>query len=170
MRFELIQRFAADPDRVAAAFCDPAYYEALAEVPALGHPEVLSAEAEGEVVHLKVRYRFTGELSSAARAVLDPARLTWVEDSRHDLGNRSVTFKMVADHYADRFTSNGRYRFDPVPADPNATVRHAEGEVKVRAPLVGASVERAIVSGLKSHLADEVTVMERFLARQGPSR
>lgn len=164
MRFELKQRFRAAPDAVAAAFCDPAYYEALAESPGLGRPEVIGVQRDGDVVDLRVRYRFNGQLSSAARSVLDPARLTWVEESRHRLADRTVSFRMVPDHYADRFSSSGSYRFDPAPDDPTATVRLAQGELKVRAPLVGGSVERAIVSGLQEHLADEVTVLERFLA------
>lgn len=34
----------------------------------------------------------------------------------------------------------------------------------VRVPLVGKSVENAIVSGIREHLADEVAVVERYLA------
>jgi hypothetical protein len=30
------------------------------------------------VVHLDVRFRFTGNLSSAVTKVVDPAKLTWV--------------------------------------------------------------------------------------------
>ena len=35
-------------------------------------------EASGDEVLLQIRYRFNGQLSAAARAVLDPERLTWV--------------------------------------------------------------------------------------------
>jgi hypothetical protein len=37
------------------------------------------------------------------RAVVDPRKLSWVEVSVHDLATRTATFRMDADHYADRF-------------------------------------------------------------------
>jgi len=165
MRFELTQRFAAPVDDVAHAFCDPGFYELLADSPKLGRPEVLGREADsgGERVTMRVRYRFTGDLSSAARAVLDPSKLTWVEEAVHDLAAHRVSFVLHPDHYADRFRCSGRYSFTAAD-DDDATVRHAEGEVKVKAPLVAGAVERAIVSGLREHLDDEVILLDRFLA------
>jgi len=161
MHFELSQRFAAPVADVADAFCDPGFYAALAGLPKLGRPEVLSREPDGHRIVLRVRYRFNGELSSAARAVLDPSKLTWVEESVHDLDTFEVTFVQVPDHYTDRFSCRGTYRFR---ADGNdSTLRSAEGDVKVRAPLVGSSVERAIISGLKEHLDEEVDLLERWL-------
>ncbi len=119
----------------------------------------------GDRVALRVRYRFTGDLAPAARAVLDPDKLTWVEESSHDLAARKVTFVLEPDHYADRFQAHGSYRFEVDPADTQHTLRLAQGDVKVRALLVAASVERAIISGLKEHLDDEVALLEHFLAR-----
>ena len=165
MHFELTQRFAAPIDDVADAFADPGYYAVLAESPKLGVPEVLSRDGAGDRVDLRVRYRFAGELSSAVKAVIDPDKLTWVEESTHDLAAHTVTFVLRPDHYADRFKASGSYRLEVDPADPGATLRHAQGEVKVRAPLVASSVERAIISGLKEHLDDEVELLRRWLDR-----
>lgn len=162
MHFELTQRFSAPVADVADAFCDPGFYEVLAELPKLGRPEVLSRETDGSRVVMRVRYRFNGELSSAARAVLDPAKLTWVEESTHDLAAHRVSFVQVPDHYADRFTCRGSYRFRADGA--SHTIRTAEGDVKVRAPIVGSSVERAIISGLKEHLHEAVDLLERWLS------
>jgi hypothetical protein len=164
VRFQFEQLITAAPDAVAVAFANPAFYETLGDLPNLATPEVLFHQAEGDRAVLRVRYRFTGSLSSAARAVLDPSRLSWVEESRHDLAAREVTFTMTADHYADRFDAGGRYRF--VPAG-GCTQRLAEGEVKVRLPLVGGRVEAAIVSGMKEHLSDETALVERFVSEPG---
>jgi hypothetical protein len=161
VRFTIDQRFSAAPEAAARAFADPALYLAFQDLPKMSRPEVLSHEADGDQVVLQIRYRFNGELSAAARAVLDPARLTWVEHAIHDLAARTATFRMVPDHYADRFRCSGSYRFE---ADGTGTRRHCEGEIKVRALLVAGAVENAIVSGLREHLADEVPVVERFLA------
>jgi hypothetical protein len=111
---------------------------------------------------MRVRYRFTGHLNSAVRAAIDPQKLTWVEEADHDLESRNVSFRMIADHYADRFRSSGTYRFDPVGED--ATVRNCTGDVEIRMPLVGRRVEAAIVSGLQEHLEAETGLVERWLA------
>lgn len=162
MRFTIDQRFHAAPDAVARAYADPTLYLAFQDLPKMSRPEVLAYDVGSDEVRLQIRYRFSGELSSAARAVLDPARLTWVEHARHDLANRTTTFTMVPDHYADRFTCAGSYRFE---ASDGGTRRHCEGEIKVRALLVGGAVENAIVSGLREHLDDEVPVVDTYLSR-----
>jgi hypothetical protein len=164
VRFRLEQRFSADPDTVAEAYTDPALYQRLAEAATLGRPEFLQRTGDGEQVETRVRYRFCGNLSSAARKVVDPAKLSWVEESAHDLAERRVSFRMIPDNYADRFRSAGSYLFH---SDGDGTLRVAEGELSVRVPLVGGTVEKAIVSGLADHLRGEIAVVERFLADGG---
>ena len=160
MKFDARQRYDASPDAVAAAYTDPALYAAFTDLPKLGAPEVLSRSQNGDVVEMQIRHRFTGHLSAAAKAVIDPARLTWVEHSTHDLSKRRVGYRLVADHYRDRFESDGQYQFE---ADDGGTVRIVTGRLTVRALLVGSAVEGAIVSGLREHLAAEVAVVERFV-------
>lgn len=160
MRFRLDLRYAADPDAVAHAYADPALYAAFADLPRADKPEVLDQRTDGEIVELRVRWRFSAPLSSAARAVIDPKRLTWVEASRHDLAARRVTYRMLPDHYADRFSCSGEYRFEP---DGDGTVRRIEGDLRVKAPLVARAVENAIVSGLQDQLRSEVPVVESFI-------
>jgi hypothetical protein len=166
LRFELEQRVAALPDAVAATFADPAFYETLDGLPKLGRPEVLRHEVDGEVVRLQIRYRFIGDLSAAVRAVIDPKKLTWVEHATHDLAARRVTFRMDADHYADRFRCSGSYEFDAT-SDGLGTVRRCIGELSVSVALVGSRVERAIVSGLQEHFDAEAPVIERWVAEHG---
>ena len=162
MRFRIEQRFAADVDAVARAYTDPDLYAALDGLPKLSRPEVVRREADGDTVEIDVRYHFGGELSSAARAIIDPARLTWVERSVHDLAARTVWFTMVPDHYADRFKCSGSYRFE---AMEGGCRRSGEGDLRVKALLVAGAVEGAIVSGLKEHLVDEVPIVEAFVRR-----
>jgi hypothetical protein len=162
VQFRREHRYRAEPEAVARAYASEALYAGLGAGSKLAPPEVLDRRDEGGGVVLRIRYRFIGELSSAVRAVLDPARLTWVDESTHDLAARTVAFRLVADHYADRFSCAGTYRFV---ADGTGTVRHTEAELKVRAPLVGGKVERVLADDLSSHLAAEVHGVEAFLAR-----
>lgn len=161
MRFVIEQPYAAAPDAVARAFADPALYATFTGLTKLTAPEVLAHSVDGDVVSMQVRYHFAGHLSPAARAVLDPSRLTWVEQATHDLAARTTTFTMVPDHYRDRFRCSGTYRFEPA---ADGTLLCAEGEVVVKALLVAGAVEGAIVSGLREHLAEEAPLVERYLA------
>jgi hypothetical protein len=165
MRFQLQQHIAAPVDAVVAAFVDPGFYESLEALPNLARPELLSHEETGTHVRMRVRYRFTGPLNAAVRAAIDPKKLTWVEDADHDLVAHRVSFQMIADHYADRFTSSGTYRFEP--AGAAATTRNCSGDIKIRIPLVGGRVENAIISGLNEHLDSEVDLVERWIADHG---
>lgn len=158
MRFRVEVRYeGADPDALARAYADPALYARFGDLPRTGRPDVLAHEVHGDVVDLRVRWAFTAPLSGAARAVVDPDRLSWVEESRHDLAADSTTFRMVPDHYADRLSCAGSYRF------ATGAVRTVEGELKVKAPLVARAVERAIVSGLEDQLRSEVAPARAFL-------
>ena len=161
MRFTIEQRFAAPVDEVARAYADPALYASFVGMHKLSKPEVLDHRVDGDIVRLDVRYRFVGELSSAARAVIDPSRLSWIERSSHDLAERRTEFSMLPDHYRDRFRCQGSYRFEAV--DDASCARHGEADLRVKALLVAHAVESAIVSGLEEHLVDEVPMVEAFL-------
>jgi hypothetical protein len=167
MLFQIEQKIAGPVDAVARIYTEPRFYEVLGELPKLGKPEVLDRKDEGSVVRLWVRYRFTGHLNAAVTKVVDPAKLSWVDESVHDLEQHTVTFRMKPDHYADKLRSEGSARFEP--QGDGVTRRVTEGDVAVKLPLllgggrVGAAVEGAIVSGLREHLAGEVEAVERLL-------
>jgi Protein of unknown function (DUF2505) len=164
VRFRIRIPYAAPADAVARAYADPALYEAFAGLPRADRPEVLDHRVDGDSAVLRVRWRFSGALSPAARAVIDPDRLTWVEESTHDVARRQVTFRMIPDHYRDRFTCSGGYRFEP---DGAGSVRIVEGDLRIKAPLIGGTVEKAIVSGLEDHLISEAPLVEAFLDAGG---
>jgi hypothetical protein len=161
--FLIEQAYAADPDDVARAYTEPRLYELIGAVPSLGRPEVLEHKvAADDKVLLKVRYRFSGELSAAARAVLDPQRLSWVEHSTHEVARRHVDYQFVPDHYGDRFRASGKCTTRRGPH--GGAIRTVEGSIRVKTPIVGRAVEKAIVSGLRDHLTNETATVEQFLA------
>jgi hypothetical protein len=160
MDFTVTQAFTAGADAVARAYASPELYEHLVGLPKLGAPEVIDRRDDNDLVHLQVRFRFVGDLSPAVTTVIDPRRLSWVEHSTHDLAARTVRYRLVPDHYADRLQSSGSCSIEP---NGDGSVRTVSGRLRVRARVVGGAVERAIVSGLREHLAAEVAVVERFV-------
>jgi Protein of unknown function (DUF2505) len=154
VQFRIEQRIAGDRLDVARAYANRDMYATLHGLPKIAAPKVLSrdVDGDGEIVRLRIRYRFVGDLPSAAAAVLDPSKLTWVEESTHDLSKLSVTWRLVPDNYGDRFRAKGSSSYRSL---GEHTVRQTTGDLVVKTPFVGGLVERALVSGLKEHLDAE---------------
>lgn len=145
-------------------YIDPAFYATLTGLAKVSAPEVVSTERTGDRVRLKIRYTFTADLPAAALAVLDPHKLTWIDDTTYDLAELTSTTKLLPDHYADRFTAVARSAITSTSAEPPRSTRDVEGDLNVRMPFVGGQVERALVSGLREHLQDEERLAARWLA------
>jgi len=160
VRFDLTQTIAAPVDEVARAYASAELYETLGGNDKLGPPDVLSRTEKGDTVTLRIRYQFVADLSPAVTAVVDPKKLTWVEESVHDLAARSVAVTLHPDHYADRLRCTGTYRYT---ATGDATVRQVNGDLKVKVLFVAGQVEKALVSGLKEHLEAEAPQVQAYL-------
>jgi hypothetical protein len=102
-----MQRLAAPLDAVETAFVDPAFLAELRALPKLGRPELLEQRSEGPIVFQRVRYAFVGHLSAAVRAVVDPDRLSWVEQSTLDRRTHHTHFDIVPDNYGHLLEAQG---------------------------------------------------------------
>jgi hypothetical protein len=163
VNFRIEQRVAASPAAIDEALVDADFIAATAELPKVGGAELLEQQRDGTRVRQRIRYRFTGELSSAVTAVVDRHRLTWVDEADYDLAAHRSEHRIVPDHYGNRLQASYSSRLE---ADGDgATRRIAEGTVKVRMALVGGRVERAIVSGLEEHADAEAALLARWLTR-----
>jgi hypothetical protein len=162
VRFSIEQRYTAPLIDVENAYCSPELLATLATLPKVGGAELLEQSTDGDRVFQRVRYRFTGELSSAVTAVIDPARLSWVEESVLDRTTHVTGWKIVPDHYGSRLSCHGEFRLSE---RDGTTTRLTDAEIKVHFPLVGGRVERAIVSGLEEHAAAEVGAVHAYLTR-----
>jgi hypothetical protein len=166
VHFRLEQVFSAPLEDVEGTYIDPGFLERMADLPRLGRPELLEQVEEGPMVRQWIRYRFEGQLSSTVTRVVDPARLTWVEEAILDRRSHRTTFVIVPDHYGHRFESSGTFTLlDRSRGDQPETARVTEGDVKVHFPLVGGRVERAIVSGLAEHAEAEVALVHQWMGR-----
>lgn len=149
MKFRIVQEFDAPPADTQDAYLDPAFLESMGSLPKLGAPQLLADERGGDVVRRRIRFHFAGDLNSAVRAVVDPAKLSWVEESVTSLADLTTSWTIRPDHYADKLSSHGESRLEP--AGEAGTCRITTGEVKVKVFLVGSKVEAAIVSGMEEH-------------------
>ncbi len=165
MRFRLQQRFDHPLADVESALVDPDFLGTAGAVAELGFPQLLDQRQDGEVVHRRVRYRFAGPLSASVTAVVDLDRLTWVEESTLDLRRHHGDHRVVPDHYGERLRCMFTTRLEA--GTGGGTERVAEGDLRVRFPLVGGKVERAVVSGLAQRAELEAAVVARWLRERG---
>jgi hypothetical protein len=164
VHFTVEQTLPGTIDAIIAALLDPAFVTGLGALANLGPPEVLEQRRDGDLVVQRVRYRFTGSLSPAVTRVIDPRKVTWVDETTYDLRARRASFHIVPDHYAGKLRCSGTHAFT---AHGDATVRTIETELTVKVPLVGRAVERAIVSGLQDHLDAESDLLAKWLENNG---
>lgn len=163
MRFETTQRYRSTPAEVIGAYADSALYPALVGLPMLGDIAVLDRSERDGRVQLRVRFRYVGDLPPGASAIIDPAKLTWVQETDHDLTSGRIAFRLVPDHYPDRLQANGDLA---ITADDSGATRTLTAELKVRAALVAGRVERALVGGLEEYLAAEAPRVDDFVERR----
>lgn len=163
MEFEILQTIRGPLTDVDAAFADRDFLESLDALPRIAEVAVLDQSRDGDLVTQRVRYRFDGDLSAAVRRVVDPARLSWVEESRHDLRAHTAEHRIVPDHYREMLRGAYRARLE---RDGRARVRRTiDGELRVRVPLLGARVERVIVDGLRENAVAQQDLLADWLSR-----
>src|SRR3546814_18307235 len=85
-------------------------YRSMPELPKLSQPEVLARHEDDGTVELLIRYRFDGDLSSAARAVRDPSRLSSFERSVHEVAGRSGRRTLEPAPHGARFRCTWPFR------------------------------------------------------------
>lgn len=152
------------PDAVQDAFLDPDFLAVTGTLPKIGGAEVLERSRTGNTARLRVRYRFTAPLNRAVTRVIDPQKLTWVDDATFDLAAMRSEHVLEPDNYADRLESS---YVSTVAADGGGSLWTVAGSLVVHAALVGGKVAGVIVDGLKEHAVAQGQALDEWLARRG---
>jgi hypothetical protein len=160
VKFDASQPFDAPADRVMAIYADPGTYEQLGQLGKLSAPELVSHSEDGTLVRLALRYRYIGDLPGGAGRFVKADKISWVQDSRFDLDAGTEAIEIKPDNYADRFSASADATLR---AQGKGCTRQVKGEVRIRLPLVGGKVERAIVEGLVEHLDQEAKAIADLL-------
>jgi hypothetical protein len=165
MKFSIDQDVDVAPEVALSAYGSPSFYEGREAVDHISVIEVVSHQDDGARVVIEVRFKFSGSVSSAVRVVIDPAKMSWITRTEVSLEERRTKFTVLPDHYPGRLTSSGSFRFADGREPQTATI-NVEGELKVHVPLVGRTVERVIVSGLRSYIEKEVASLPAYAKDQ----
>ena len=112
VKFSIRQAVAVPPARAMAAYGSPAFYEGRPARDDIEVREVVRHEATPDRVLLEVRFAFTGSVSPAVRAVVDPGKMSWITRTEILLAEGRSSWTVLPDHYPDRLSANGTYRFE----------------------------------------------------------
>jgi hypothetical protein len=157
VKFATTQAVAVPPSRAMAAYGSAAFYEGREARDHIEVLEVVRHEDTGSRLLMEVRFAFRGPISPAVQRVIDHNKMTWITRNEIRPDEARADWQVLPDHYPDRLKSSGVYTFDAGPGgDEESSVVGIEGELKVHVPLLGKSVERVIVSGLRKYFEAEV--------------
>lgn len=166
VKFNFKQRWSADADRVLAVFTDRSFWEGLGGLTATSAPEVLAVEDRGSITVVRLHYRLVVDLPREAARFIDTTNVAWVQETTWDLTDRTSRVEFIPDQAGRLISASATTRLVDQGVDPDGNAvagRQIDGDVKVRIPVLGSRVERAIVSGVGDHLVEEAAAIQRFL-------
>ncbi len=157
MDFTIAQDISAPVTVVEQRLFDADFIIASSALPKLGDCQLLNRTDSGNRIQAQIHRRFEDDLPSAVAAVVDPAKLSWVEEIEHDLTTHVSRCTFVPEFYRNRLSANYRATLERSPG--GGTLRVAKGRLSVKAFLASRTVERAIVSGLREYAAAEAELL-----------
>jgi hypothetical protein len=161
VKFATTQAVAVPPARAMAAYGSPAFYEGRTVKDHIEVLEVVRHEDTGSRLLMEVRFAFRGPISPAVQRIIDRNKMSWITRNEIRPDEARADWQVLPDHYPDRLSAAGVYTFEPGPDHDGAgagtsTVVGIDGDLKVHVPVLGKSVERVIVSGLRRYFEAEV--------------
>jgi hypothetical protein len=160
VEFTIEVLLAHPPGAAQDALVDPDFIGTTADLPKVGGAEVLECTRNEHTARVRVRYKFTAPLSRAITSVIDPDKLTWVDDATVDLATYTSEHALLPDHYADRLDAHYTTVLTPDGDGARWTLR---GSLDVHAPLVGGKLARVITDGLREAAAAKGVLLDHWL-------
>ena len=149
MRFQAEHSFPGIPPQAVAALLVDPDFESRVQLPDLLLPEVVEHRVDGSDTRLKLRYEFVGHLDPVALRLLGGKKLTWVQELHLDVVAGRGTLHFAAEADPNRLYGDATVIID---GDASHARRRFDGELVVKAPVVGGMAERRIVPGLVRRL------------------
>jgi hypothetical protein len=166
VKFQIDDRFDARLVEFEKLLDDPGLHARLqAAMPGLEKIEPLERVDDGASIRRRVRYtpRTDGKIPAFGRAVIKPSMLCWIEESSYDRARHRFEYRIqpnLPEAWRDRFSSSGSYQLSE---SDNALLRRIEGDVVVRVPLLGRTVEKLLVREVTENFRAEFAAMSALL-------
>ena len=161
MKFDFVERFSAAPEDVLAVLVDDDFWTGIDDLSATSVPEVLGVSASGNRVTVELRYRLDVDLPSEAARFIDTSNVSWVEITEWDRVSLRSDTRFVPDQAGRLMSASATSLLVPSGSGAN---RNVNGDLRVKIPLLGSRVERAIIGGVEDHLGEVTDAVERYLS------
>jgi hypothetical protein len=166
MKFEIVDRFATTLEKFEKLLDDPSLYDKLQQaMPGIEKIEPLERADDGAIVRRKTRYtpNTDGKIPSFGRSVVKPSMLRWIEESAFHKAQHRFEYRILPnlpEGWRDRFSSSGSYWLTQ---EGSSVLRKIEGEIVVRVPLLGRTVEKLLVREVTENFRAEAAAMAGLL-------
>jgi Protein of unknown function (DUF2505) len=156
VKFETTQAVAVAPAEVMAVYGSPAFYQGRSVRDHIEVLEVVRHEETAARLLMEVRFAFRGPINPAVQRFIDRDKMSWITRNEIRPDEARADWQVLPDHYPDRLSAAGVYTFEPGPDGESSSVVGLRGDLKVHVPVLGKSVERVIVTGLRKYFEAEV--------------
>jgi hypothetical protein len=158
MEFSVVQRFRCSPAEYWSRSTGPEFEKALA---AASEVELQALEPRGSVQRARVTQ--IGELPAVAQKALGARRFCYVQEVEANDAAFSTRWSIVPEVMADRVTCDGTTE---IRATAGGCERVVRGNISVRIPLVGGSIERFIGETVERGYQQAEPVIRQFVERE----
>jgi hypothetical protein len=163
MQIRIAHHFAVSPRAYWDGTRAPELDEKIAEAGEID-VTVLERRRDGPLTHDRLRVSPRAELPALAQRALGSKRFSYVQVVDSDDDTMTTRWKVLADVLPDKVQCEGTSRIVPT---ADGCERIIEGEIRVAIPLVGGSIERAVLESLEKSYERAADVIRRHLAGGG---
>jgi hypothetical protein len=162
VKFGFEQRWTAPVDDIMATYLDPDFWTGITSFSNMAPPELLGIERDDDAgtAVVRIRYRVDAKLPAQAARFIDPNDVAWVQETTWDLHARTAEVRFLPVQAAALIHAAATIE---VTTDGDDTVRELRGEFKVKIPLVGSKVEKAVVGDIGTNLEEEADLVAEHL-------
>ncbi len=162
MKFGFEQRWTAPVDDIMATYLDESFWTGIDGFSKMAPPEFLGIDRDDSAgtALVRLRYKVNAQLPAQAARFIDPDDVAWVQETSWNLTERTADVRFLPVQAAALMRANATI---VVGSEDDETFRELRGEFKVKIPLVGSKVERAVVGDIGTNLEEEADAVARFL-------
>ena len=162
VKFGFEQRWTAPVDDIMATYLDPGFWTGIDGFSNMAPPELLGIDRDdgARTALVRLKYKVDAKLPSQAARFIDPNDVAWVQETSWDLDALTADVRFLPVQAAGLIRAEAKIVVTTVGDD---TVRELRGEFKVKIPLVGSKVEKAVVGDIGTNLEEEADLVAGHL-------
>ncbi len=163
MKFELVQEFPTDPETFWKVFFDEEYNTALfgTALP-IKERRLLELEETDQEIRRRVQVTPAEEVPAAIQKVIG-GDMTYIEQTTWKKGSLEapVHVELASERLRPKFHFDSMIRVEPTGSGVRRTLA---GEIKVKIPLMGGTIEKQVFKGIEENDRRAAEFMRKWLA------